>query len=105
MFEILSSWDIIIIAAYFGFTLIVAWWASGKSGKAQKDLASVDYFLAGKREGWFVIGASLFSSNIGSEIILGVSGAGARAEMPMANFEMLASFILILLGWSLSHSI
>ena len=88
MFEILSPWDIIIIAAYFGFTLIVAWWASGKSSKSQKDLASVDYFLAGKSEGWFVIGASLFSSNIGSEIILGLSGAGARAEMPMANFEM-----------------
>jgi len=62
MFEILSSWDIIIIAAYFGFTLIVAWWASGKNSKSQKDLASVDYFLAGKSEGWFVIGASLFSS-------------------------------------------
>ena len=98
MFEMLSFWDVIIIALYFVFTLIVAWWASGR-GKPQKDLASVDYFLAGKSEGWFVIGASLFSSNIGSEIILGVSGAGARAEMPMANFEMLACFILILLGW------
>ncbi len=60
---------------------------------------SSDYFLAGKSEGWFVIGASLFASNIGSEIIMGVSGAGARGDMPMANFEILASLILILLGW------
>ena len=96
MFEMLSSWDVLIIAAYFGFTLIIAWWASGSKGKPQMDLAPVDYFLAGKNEGWFVVGASLFSSNIGSEIILGVSGAGARAEMPMANFEMLACFVLIL---------
>jgi solute:Na+ symporter, SSS family len=99
MFENLGSLDLLIIAAYFGLTLWIAWWASRPKGRDQKDLSSSDYFLAGKNEGWFVIGASLFSSNIGSEIILGVSGAGARAEMPMANFEMLAAFILILLGW------
>lgn len=99
MFENLGLLDLFIIAAYFGLTLWIAWWASRAKGKHQKDLNSADYFLAGKSEGWFVIGASLFSSNIGSEIILGVSGAGARAEMPMANFEMLAAFILILLGW------
>jgi solute:Na+ symporter, SSS family len=99
MLENMSSWDMLIIATYFGITLWVAWWASRAKGKPQKDVGSVDYFLAGKNEGWFVIGASLFSSNIGSEIILGVSGAGARAEMPMANFELLAAFILILLGW------
>lgn len=95
----MSSWDLLIIAIYFGITLWIAWWASRVHGNPQVEQASVDYFLAGKNEGWFVIGASLFSSNIGSEIILGVSGAGARAEMPMANFEMLAAFILILLGW------
>lgn len=95
----MSTWDLLIIAIYFGITLWIAWWASRADGKLQKDLGSVDYFLAGKSEGWFVIGASLFSSNIGSEIILGVSGAGARAEMPMANFEIIAAFILILLGW------
>ena len=54
---------------------------------------------AGKNQGWLVIGASLFASNIGSEIILGVSGAGARADMPMANFEILAALVLILFGW------
>ncbi len=99
MLEYMSSWDLLIIAIYFGITLWIAWWASRMHGKPQVEQGSVDYFLAGKNEGWFVIGASLFSSNIGSEIILGVSGAGARAEMPMANFEMLAAFILILLGW------
>lgn len=99
MLENMSSLDILIISGYFGLTFWIAWWASRVKGKPQGDLSSADYFLAGKSEGWFVIGASLFSSNIGSEIILGVSGAGARAEMPMANFEILAAFILILLGW------
>ena len=101
MLENLHFWDLSIIGGYFAIVLWIAWWASegGGSNKKKSDLDSSDYFLAGKNEGWFVIGASLFASNIGSEIILGVSGAGARAEMPQANFEILASLILILLGW------
>ena len=97
MFENLHFWDLLTIGLYFVLVLAIAWWASRKKSQSDKDSSS--YFLAGKSEGWFVIGASLFASNIGSEIILGVSGAGARAEMPQANFEILASLILILLGW------
>ena len=89
--------DILIIAIYFGIILWIAQWASKK--KKDGTFSSVDYFLAGKDQSWLVIGASLFASNIGSEIILGVSGAGARANMPMANFEIIASLVLILLGW------
>ncbi len=89
--------DFIIIGAYFGVILWIARWAASKKDNAE--FSSVDYFLAGKNQGWLVIGASLFASNIGSEIILGVSGAGARADMPMANFEIIASLVLILFGW------
>ena len=99
MLENLSSLDLLIIGTYFGIILWIAWWVSRGRKGAHKPQNSVDYFLAGKDQGWFVIGASLFASNIGSEIILGVSGAGARAEMPQANFEILAALILILLGW------
>ncbi len=92
-----NTLDICIILSYFGIILWISKWvASEKKGKA---FSSKDYFLAGKNQGWFFIGASLFASNIGSEIILGVSGAGARADMPMANFELLAALILILFGW------
>ena len=99
MLENLSSLDLLIIGTYFGIVLWIAWWVSRGRKGAHKPQNSVDYFLAGKDQGWFVIGASLFASNIGSEIILGVSGAGARAEMPQANFEILAALMLILLGW------
>ena len=99
MLENLSSLDLLIIGTYFGIVLWIAWWVSRGRKGAHDPQNSVDYFLAGKNQGWFVIGASLFASNIGSEIILGVSGAGARGEMPQANFEILAAFMLILLGW------
>ncbi len=89
--------DLSIIAGYFGIIFWISKWASKKKG--DEVFSSVDYFLAGKNQGWFVIGSSLFASNIGSEIILGVSGAGTRANMPMVNFEILASLILLLFGW------
>ena len=91
--------DVAIILLYFAIILWIAWWVSKGGGKNKGERDSKDYFLAGKSAGWFVIGASLFASNIGSEIIIGVSGAGARGEMPQANFEIIAALILILLGW------
>jgi SSS family solute:Na+ symporter len=96
MLSNISLWDISILFIYFGIIFWIAKWASGGKEKSKRP---VDYFLAGKNQGWLVIGASLFASNIGSEIILGVSGAGARGDMPMANFEIIAALILILLGW------
>ena len=91
----MSNWDIVIILFYFVIILWIAKWAS----RSNKSSSAADYFLAGKDQGWLVVGASLFASNIGSEIILGVSGAGARANMPLANFEIIAALVLILLGW------
>ncbi len=88
--------DISVIIFYF---LIIVWIARWASNSNQKSKGAVDYFLAGKSQTWLVVGASLFASNIGSEIILGVSGAGARGNMPMANFEIIAALVLILFGW------
>lgn len=99
MFGNLHFFDLSIILVYFAIILWIAWYVSKGRGKNKGDQDSKDYFLAGKTAGWFVIGASLFASNIGSEIIIGVSGAGARAEMPQANFEIIAALVLILLGW------
>ncbi len=96
MFNHLGPWDIAIILVYFGVILWIARWAAQSKSESR---GSVDYFLAGKSQGWLVVGTSLFASNIGSEIILGVSGAGARGDMPLANFEIIASLVLILLGW------
>ncbi len=96
MLENFGIIDLSIVLLYFAIILWISKWAADEKNKT---LSAVDYFLAGKDQGWLVIGASLFASNIGSEIILGVSGAGARGNMPVANFEIIASLVLILLGW------
>lgn len=64
----------------------------------QKEENSADYFLAGRSAGWVAIGASIFASNIGSEHLVGLAGAGAETGMAMAHWEMHA-WLILLLGW------
>ncbi len=65
---------------------------------SQKNNNSADYFLGGKDATWIAIGASIFSSNIGSEHLIGLAGAGASSGMAMAHWEFQGWMILIL-GW------
>jgi SSS family solute:Na+ symporter len=100
MHAFLSTLDFAIIAAYFIAVFLLAWWVTIRERRAKAgEYGSSDYFLGGKNVGWFVIGASLFASNIGSEHLVGLAGSGARGDMAAAQFELLASLILILLGW------
>jgi SSS family solute:Na+ symporter len=89
----ISIWDWLAIGSYFAILLSVAWWVTRRS----KDTAS-DYFLAGRNLGWWVIGASIFASNIGSEHIVGLAGSGAKDGVAMAHYELHA-WCLLVLGW------
>ena len=89
--------DILIIAAYFILVFGIAWWAAQR--EKDSSTASSDYFLAGRKSGWFVIGASIFASNIGSEHLIGLTGSGFSDGLPVAQFEIMAGFILLVLGW------
>ena len=85
--------DWVMIALYFALLLGVAWWVVSKN----KDNAT-DYFLAGRNLGWWVIGASIFASNIGSEHIVGLAGSGAKDGVAMAHYELHA-WCLLVLAW------
>ncbi|CAM9295014.1 unnamed protein product [Pylaiella littoralis] len=89
--------DYAIIGLYFVIIFGIAAWVTRSERGKEADSAA--YFLGGRNLGWFAIGASLFASNIGSEHLIGLSGAGARGAFPEAQFEILAALILLLLGW------
>ncbi len=93
MTNTLSTLDWIVIAGYFGLLLAIAYWVI-----RQKNADSEDYFLAGRNMGWFVVGASIFASNIGSEHVVGLAGSGAADKFPLLIYELHA-WIVILLGW------
>jgi SSS family solute:Na+ symporter len=89
----LGALDWIAIAAYFAIVLGIAWWVILKG----KDTAD-DYFLAGRNLGWFLVGASIFSSNIGSEHLVGLAGSGCTDGVAMAHYELHA-WCLLVLAW------
>ena len=64
----------------------------------KKKETSGDYFLSGRTATWIAIGASIFASNIGSEHLIGLAGAGATSGMAQAHWEIQGWMILIL-GW------
>jgi len=64
----------------------------------KKQKTDTDYFLAGRDAGWISIGSSIFASNIGSEHLVGLAGAGFISGMAMAHWEIQAWLILVL-GW------
>lgn len=89
----LTTIDWLVIAGYFAIILGLAWWVI----KRRQD-TSTDYFLAGRHLGWFIVGASIFASNIGSEHIVGLAGSGATDGVAMAHYELHA-WCLLVLGW------
>jgi SSS family solute:Na+ symporter len=85
--------DWLVIGAYFVIIAGLAWWVIKR-----RQNTSVDYFLAGRHLGWFIVGASIFASNIGSEHIVGLAGSGATDGVAMAHYELHA-WCLLVLGW------
>ena len=85
--------DWLMIAIYFSILGCVGWWVVRKG----EDEAA-DYFLAGRNISWWIIGASIFASNIGSEHIVGLAGSGAKDGVAMAHYELHA-WCLLVLAW------
>ena len=91
----MATLDWLIILAYFASLAGLTWWVLHNN----KDTAE-DYFLAGRGLGWFVVGASIFASNIGSEHLVGLAGSGATSGVALAHYELHA-WCLLVLGWVL----
>lgn len=89
----LAVLDWVIIGAYFFLIGWLAWWVI-----RQKTDTPDDYFLAGRHLGFMIVGASIFSSNIGSEHLVGLAGSGATDGVAMAHYELHA-WCLLVLGW------
>ncbi len=82
-----------MIALYFGILAGVAYWVVSRAKKT-----AADYFLAGRNLSWWIIGASIFASNIGSEHVVGLAGSGAQDGVAMAHYELHA-WCLLVLAW------
>jgi SSS family solute:Na+ symporter len=91
--NLLGTIDWLFIIIYLGVIAGVSIWSIRRS----KESAS-DYFLANRNLGWFVIGASILASNVGSEHIVGLAGSAAKSGTVLGHYE-LHSYIVLILGW------
>jgi SSS family solute:Na+ symporter len=89
----LGTIDILFVILYLLIIAGVSVW-SIRRAKASPS----DYFLANRNLGWWVIGASILASNVGSEHIVGLAGTGATSGLVMGHYE-LHSWVVLVLGW------
>jgi SSS family solute:Na+ symporter len=90
---VFNATDWVVVAVFIAAMLIVVAYSMMKKAESGKD-----YFLSGRDSGWLQIGSSIFSSNIGSEHLVGLAGAGFASGMAMAHWEM-QGWIILILGW------
>jgi len=90
---IFSSLDIVLLVLYLVLVFGVAIYYSKKS----KNITQ--YFIADRSIPWFAIGAALFATDISSEHMLGLAGAGFSSGLAVSNFVLSACVVLVLLGW------
>ena len=73
----LGTVDWIFLILYMLVIAGISIWSIRKSKNSP-----TDYFLANRNLGWWVIGASILASNVGSEHIVGLAGsAGASGTV------------------------
>ncbi len=91
----LSTLDVTIVVVYFAGVIAHGLWVS--RGKE----SSADYFLAGRQLGWFLVGFSLFASNMSGASFVGLMGASYDHGLVVFNYEWTATLVLILFAFIL----
>ena len=85
--------DIVIVFVYLIGIMVVGILAGYRKGAS-----SEQFFLAGKSLKWPMIGAALFTANISTIHLVGLSASGFSEGIVIGNFEWMASFCLIVLS-------
>ena len=62
---------------------------------AKRTATTEDYFLAGRSLTWWLIGFSLFASNVSSTTLMGLSSSAFGSGISVYNYEWMAAFVLI----------
>ncbi len=86
----LSTLDLSIIIFYLLFVTALGFYLGSKHEDAE------DYFLAGRKLTWPIIGFSLFASNMSSNSLVGLAGAGYKDGFSVYSYEWMAVVILII---------
>lgn len=81
--ENLSRVDLIIFVGYFALILVFGLWSGRGEGRTARE-----YFLAGDKLPWYVIGFSLVAASVNSEQMIGTVGMAYKEGMKIVNWEI-----------------
>jgi SSS family solute:Na+ symporter len=85
----LGGIDLAMVAVYAVFIVAIGIYFGRKHEDAEQ------YFLAGRRMIWPVIGISLYASNMGSTALVGLSGDAYSTGISVFNYEWMAAVVLV----------
>jgi len=78
----LQAWDYLAFGLFFVLLSAIGYWAGRK-----ERVGATEYFLAGKKLPWYVIGGSFIASNISTEHFIGMIGAACLYGICVAMSE------------------
>ncbi|MBN1541537.1 solute:sodium symporter family transporter, partial [candidate division KSB1 bacterium] len=91
------SWIDLLVFIAFMLTVVGVSLYAGR-----RERTSEDYFLAGRKLTWYLIGFSLIASNISTEHFVGMAGSAfSRIGLAIASFEWTAAVTLVFVAWFL----
>ena len=90
----LNYFDVFAFVAFVAVVVAVSLYAS------RREKSSEDYFLAGRKLTWWLIGFSLIASNISTEHFVGMAGqAFGRVGLAIASYEWMSAITLVIVAW------
>ncbi|MDX1578488.1 MAG: sodium:solute symporter [Gemmatimonadota bacterium] len=85
----LAAPDFAMVALYVVFIIALGFYF------AKRTETTDDYFLAGRSLTWWLIGFSLFASNVSSSTLVGLSSSAFGSGISVYNYEWMAALVLI----------
>src|SRR3990172_2781718 len=86
----LEAIDLIVLLLYLAFIL----WRGFMYVKTHDN--ADDYFLAGRSLVWWLVGLSLFASNMSSSSLIGLAGSGYETGISVYSYEWMAAVVFII---------
>ncbi|MGQ9560629.1 MAG: solute:sodium symporter family transporter [Candidatus Oleimicrobiaceae bacterium] len=86
--------DLVVFLGFLGTVMAVSLYAG------RREQTSEDYFLAGRKLSWYLVGFSLIASNISTEHFVGMAGSAyGRVGLAIASYEWMAAVTLVIVAW------
>ncbi|MCB9854567.1 MAG: sodium/solute symporter [Phycisphaerales bacterium] len=91
--------DIVVFLVLAAAVIGIGLWAS-RGEETHSEHGAQDYFLAGRKLTWWLVGFSLIAANISTEQFVGMSGQAADwLGMAIASYEWMAAITLVVVAF------